>query len=266
MQIGINVVSIPWIIFLHWGMEIATWLAKWAGFEGIQALPVRSVRRKMDLTLPIWALEKAWNPTTFKRHRDGLPGASGEPTKWHDVLLFPSPAKALSNWNDLRFSLLGNAILLIQHDWEGVQRASPSYVEGFERRRLLCPLEIHKDMGLSLSQVVQEVTRNRLKLVLDTAHCRQPQVLAEWGSFRDILTLRPAICMVHLQGESREEWSELLDHRSGYLAECLRDLKSVGYQGPIVLEFNPLMFGVGYLLNPLPTLIRLRERVQELTS
>lgn len=231
-------------------MEIATWIAKKAGFDGIQALPVRGVRAGMRLSLPILSAEGPWNATTFQRHLNGLPGEAGGPTKWQDVILFPDPWGCDQNLNQLAFN----------RQSVGFQRIRHSFDWNFPFKQVV---EIHKGMGLTLEQILNLVSKGRLTLVLDTAHCRQPEVLRELGTTYQIIeSLLPSISMVHLQGLNKGEWQNLLAHGTGFLSSVLRELKRKGYQGPIVLEFNPFWFGPGYLINPVPTLRRLREAVQ----
>ena len=200
-------------------------VSRWAleaGYQFLQALPLRRMTGSEQFCLPVFYREHAWNPVwSFGQARRHEPGAEGMPSCLNDWIASPNPDKCAVIFNRLP----GREI---SHHFEN---APGRLVE-------LCP-----ELGMSPEAIAEKCRVEGHSLVLDTEHLsrnwryfdprkgkkEQPFVSYRGGGIPGTVNvLAPYIQVVHLKsvGEMsqtlvkclfRAEHQEQLDFVAEYL-------------------------------------------------
>ena len=236
-QVGINVVSLwPAAIPSRWGLRWAWRLAKSAGYDYLQILPMKCVTelglrdlRRAGGPYVVRFREPAWNPTTFLDHVQGHPGglfASGrpQPTTWADVVLFPSPKGC---------EFRGRAVQRVFPRAEYIGHAQSPHHTGL--------VEVSDLFRPTLREVVAAAAQLDCRLVLDTKHLRAPDAWSDWHDWLPQLVARTNL--LHVQAVSVEEWNLFMRGEPNELADLLREIFMFRYAGEVVVEVDPRHIG-----------------------
>ncbi|MCX6810278.1 MAG: hypothetical protein NTY30_00870 [Candidatus Berkelbacteria bacterium] len=129
-------------------MMVARW-AKEAGYQFLQGIPLRGMSGRERFPLPMYYVEKAWNPVrSFGQARRHEPGAEGMPSCLNDWIASPSPEKCAEIFDHLPGRV-------ISHHFEN---ASGYLVE-------LCP-----ELDMTPDEIAFKCRTEGYGLVLDTEH------------------------------------------------------------------------------------------------
>ena len=152
-RFGISLMSLfPWSSLMP--ERVSEW-AKQAGYGFLQWLPQRGIHGWENFALPVYYVERAWNPVRgFFQALRHQPGDEGMPSSLRDWLAFPSPANCRSSLFNLQDSY--PKARAISH------RLDNDLVE-------ICP-----ELDLSPQAIADFCLLDNIGLVLDTEHiCRQ---------------------------------------------------------------------------------------------
>jgi len=223
-RLGVNLASIlPWSAY---SLRIAERVTRQAGFAFWQVLPFWSVSGSslMYAQVPTKYVESAWNATTLWRHLSKKPGSEGLPTKWQDVLFFPSPMSCLRRYDSVVYS---SNIVEISH-----------------RLRRGAFVEFHSGLKVPAKEMsVHGFSKISKKwVVLDTYHLRH----VGGGSFRpykewreDLITLAPLTALVHVQASGYLEWKRFEHGLATEMGDIINYLLAKGFTGNFVVEYRP---------------------------
>ncbi|MFZ5424787.1 MAG: hypothetical protein ACOZAO_03200 [Patescibacteria group bacterium] len=244
-NVGVSVASfLPFSAIPAVGVALAAAMRNAVGYKFTQILPLRSFTsnsiQAVDLN-PVYA-EHAWNPNTFSRFLIGLKGYSGEPSKLHDVLFFPSPGRA----EDRIYSMVAlQSLRLIHHTWKDLRSGFKDLVE------LNAALPER-----SLTALVQHaMTFSHKVVVIDTRHMAYNKYSDKWHPFGlsvDVLNaLLPYTGAIQVQARPDEGW----DFTSGSWLSMVLNHIGAYYQIhggfiDLIVEANPAEFGKRALVDP----------------
>ena len=270
-EIGFNLASDLPRIIIPGQVETLTERLRDDGYTFVSALPLRNiVDEKGDVKgcrLPIWFLEKAWNPTQSK----GVIGlmevvrgiAIKDPfaPKIHDFIAFPNKEKADDEFRGMveRLGLERNPPTIIVHHLSGIEEFK--WTLGPEIDTII---EINPGMLKSWGEILTtDALLEELEcpasspvsgVVLDTNHIRRGlrsdeavrtmsyhglptrESLGVWED--TIQQFVSHTSLVDFQGKSSDEIFQTLDGKNTELNQIMRYIRDEGYRGPVRVEFN----------------------------
>ncbi|MDP2873744.1 MAG: hypothetical protein Q8N84_00350 [bacterium] len=225
-KIGVSAAPFfPWCLGRE-GIERTVGLAKRAGFDGLQILPLRGWMDFAGLDPKfVMSYTPEWNSGTWRGAFRRTLGLAGEECPLIlDMVLFGSDQAVINSMGAIR-SAFPEAIYVAK-------------VPGTN------PLEIHPEAGLT----VDEYAQYPYPLIWDTWHSRRPMRYGQGGEITknwQILLERVAakICQIHVHPTIREIVSLV---RGDPQTELIKMLRALGEKTvcPVVIEVAPLVFGI----------------------
>ena len=266
-EIGMNIASfLPQAVFAG-HLEGVSLKLKEQGYQFLSAIPLRSLRNPsgVDFHLPIWYVERAWNPTEF----EGLEGLLEVIASREDP-----QATQLQDWIASPSRVVSNNVyeqLLRMHSHPKTKRPTVIVHDFYHARygkfSVNTIIEIHPGIMGILEEVEvgsPELIAERIQeqqqeypniegVDLDTKHMRrglrpdesarlslpgQPvrETLGAWERTLEVLYKHTRL--VDFQASDNKELYNTLDGRATELNDIMNAFLSYGYRGPIRVEFS----------------------------
>lgn len=261
--VGVNIASfLPAVVFKRGCIRISQELAS-RGFDFLSVLPIRGMKGGTELSLPIWFVDNAWNPTESK-------GVAGLLEVIRGIMYDDPLAPQLQDWigfsnreitervyEDLLLNH-ANAPTAVVHHFEDVDNIrylrDVRYLGNGTSIKVL--IEVHPGLGFGARDVLSRVidSQDITGVVFDTKHARRglgPDELARMRSLhrqpvkkaqdaweKTLKVLHNCIRLVDLQAATQQELLKTLDGTDTLLAEMVTALKEGGYSGPVRVEVS----------------------------
>jgi hypothetical protein len=244
VRIGVSLISyFPWGIYFP---AFISRLAREAGFDFLQAMPLRGVNSKFYPVLPVSYIEDVWNSGSFNDVIKGLWRKDLNAPKILDWLLFSGKTKSQKIFQQLR-QIAG--VKTVVHQVNDLKEN--------------CLLEVHPGLWLTPAEIIAKVGGKRI-LTLDLYHLRrkprsgelikrplgiysEESVLGPWQE--SLRLLLPYTALIHLS-PSREynELNWFLGGKETEFEKMLIALRDLGFRGDGVVETTLGLKGVDILI------------------
>lgn len=247
-MIGINITSyLPWV--LAWPM-VAAKAAKAAGYEFLQALPLRRLTPKIAKILPIRYLEDHWfysgrSNTLLSNLRLRRQGDRLAPTLI-DWVVFPEEKHCRKRYSELAQVRNAKCVgpIIIEHDqpvlWSDLWEISPRLRKG--PRTII---KIARDFNTPL---VLDLKHLRREPRLDELEAGQTLRLSSLGRWQDSIHLfLPNTALIHVNPLDRQELELMLAGKFCEAEDMMAAIKEGGFTGDYVVEATLGLQGINWL-------------------
>lgn len=211
-------------------LRLTAWLAKKAGFVGVEAAPLRGPVLEVLLggvpenpAVPVVTAHCRFSKKSFRTKV-----AEGRPeTAVKDLILLSSRKTC-----DAFLAKLATAGVLV----------NTYFIEDLEKGGVYASYQAAPGFGIPLEDVVRRLEETGVGITFDLSHMRDGEPFPDWRTCRDILHDR--VDNIHVQALNPEE-QESPELRAMWkgdpdteIAEMLRTIGKSGYEGPITLEVD----------------------------